>query len=315
MNNANNMNSTCMDIIKETHNEEKNKRKNKINRNMLRCKRIFSVVLLALLLSATTGIGFNINSGTNVYAYTEAELDYITDQYGLLDDVEYEELNSMAEEISEYYDFGVYAVIVDDYTYYGDGNIFDVATQIYSEYNLGHGDGKDGLMLMLSMYDRDYVLITYGDFGNYAFNDEGRIAMTDYFLDDFADDYWYGGMFDYLDISNMYLEAAANGNPYSADNILITEEERMELIALDVATILIIPLIVALIAIFIMQRKMKSVAMATSAYAYAEGELELRQRQDIYKYSTETRTKIESSKSSGTSTHKSGGFSGTSGKF
>lgn len=291
-------------------------------------KSCLSVLLLVLLLIApmmlgigvsfdfSQGISLDVDGIAKVYADTEAELDYITDQYGLLEDDEYEDLNALAKQLSEYYDFGVYTVLVDDYTKYGDGNIFDVATSIYKYYNLGHGEGKDGLMLMLSMYERDYVLITYGDFGNYAFNDDGRIAMTKYFLDDFGDDFWYGGIFDYLDTSRMYLEAAENGNPYSATNVLITEEERSDMIASDIAIILILPLIIAFIVIAILSTKMRSVAIATTAHAYAVGQLNLRNRRDTYTHSTETRTKIEKSGGSGgTTTHRSGGFSGTSGKF
>ena len=95
--------------------------------------------------------------------------------------------------------------------------------EIYEEYSLGVGAEQDGLLLLLSMEDRDYSLITYGDYGNYAFNDSGREAMTKYFLDDFGEDDWYEGFADYLEWTDVYLKAAEEGEPFSENNPPMTD--------------------------------------------------------------------------------------------
>jgi len=153
-----------------------------------------------------------------------ASLDNITDAVGLLDENQLLTLESQAREISETYDFGVYTIVLDDYRLYADGDLYHATEQIFEEYDLGE-DGN-GLLLLLSMEDRDYCLLAYGDYAQYAFSDEGQDCLDDYFLDEFSADAWYDGLTEYLNWSADYLEAAQNGQPYSYDNAPMSEEQR-----------------------------------------------------------------------------------------
>ena len=249
----------------------------------------------------------------------EARLYYATDALGILTEEERQSLELQAEEISDRYGVGVYFAVVDDYRDYvseADTYIEDAAVEIYKEYSLGLGEGKDGLLLLLSMDDRDYSLVTYGDMGNYAFNDEGRPLLTQFFLDDFAEDSWYSGFSDYIAWSGKYLEAAEKGQPYSTGNRPMSDEEIAEAITMRVGGIVLIPLAIAGITILILNGKMKSVAAATEADAYVEGGLNLSVREDCFAYTTETRRKkSDDSEKGGSRNRKSGGFSSTSGKF
>lgn len=239
-----------------------------------------------------------------------SQINNITDVAGLLTESEWETLERQARTLSEEYSFGVYVIAVDDYEDYAYGDVQDAAEALYHGYELGVGVDRDGILLLLSMYDRDYSLIANGDLGHYAFNEEGREALTEFFLDNFADDDWYGGFSDYLKWCGNYLEAAQNGEPFSANNPPMDAAGKMSAILIRVAVILLLPLIIAFIVIRILGSKMRSVATATQAKRYIKGNLILTGQHDRYTHTTETREKVKSesgnSKSSG---------SGTSGKF
>ena len=238
-----------------------------------------------------------------------AELNYVTDITGILNENELLTLESQAREISETYDFGVYTIVLDDYRLYADGDLYHATEQIFEEYDLGE-DGN-GLLLLLSMEDRDYCLLAYGDYAQYAFSDEGQDCMDDYFLDDFGEDAWYDGLTEYLSWSADYLEAAQNGQPYSYDNAPMSEDQRSSSIAIRVGIIFLVPLLIAGIYILILSSKMKSVAHATKAGTYISGDLQLSARDDIFTHTTRTQRKLEEKSSS----HSSGKSTGTTGKF
>ena len=249
------------------------------------------------------------------------KLAHVTDTVGILSEGEVKQLENQARAIEEQYDFGVYAVVVNDYFDYTYGTVQDAAEAIYRQYSLGLGDEKDGVMLLLSMRDRDFSLITHGTKGNYTFNDEGRQYMTDYFLDDFAENDWYTGLEEYIFWSGLYLEEAAAGEPYSGTNVPMSAEERATAIGMKVLTIFLVPLVIAWLYVRRLTKKMKNVEQAVKASNYVAGNLELSKKIDRFTHRTETRTKIETdsdSSSGGGSSRSSGGssgFSGTSGKF
>lgn len=240
-----------------------------------------------------------------------AQINNISDVAGLLTESEWETLERQAREMTETYGFGVYAIAVDDYEAFVYGDVNDAAEMLYEEYSLGEGEDRDGILLLLSLYDRDYSLIVNGDFGEYAFTGYGREEMDDFFLDDFGDDDWYGGFSDYLEWCGNYLETANNGEPFSKDNPPMDAAGRMSAILIRVAVILLLPLIIAFIVILVLGSKMKSVAAATQAASYIKGNLILTDSQDRYTHTTQTKQKVKS-ESSGSS--KSSG-NATSGKF
>ena len=232
---------------------------------------------------------------------------YVTDTAGIMSEDERETLEGTARDISEKYGFGVYIITVDSFRDYTDSyDVFDGATALYRKYNLGIGEESRGVLLLLSMEDRDFSLITYSDYGNFIFDTETRESMTSWFLDNFAMDDWYGGFDDYLMLCQ---EVLADG----------PDKVQGEVRGM-VAIIFILPLIVAFIVIFVLGTKMKSVFKATRAEIYAEGGLHITDSYDRFTHTTETRRKRSTSssgggRSGGVSSRSSGGFGGTSGKF
>ncbi|MBQ2697308.1 MAG: TPM domain-containing protein [Clostridia bacterium] len=241
----------------------------------------------------------------------EETLGSVTDTAGILSENEWQQLTRQADQLAETYGVGVYLVTVDNYRDLG-SSINDAADALYHGFDLGIGEDRDAILLLLSMDDRNYNLIAYGDQAKAAFTTAGRERLDDFFLDDFGDNRWYDGFAEYLTWSGDFLEQAKNGTPYAGDHLPMTAEERSSAIRTRVAIILGVPLVVAVIYIFILTSKMKSVATAVEASAYLSGRLQLTRDYDHHTHTTETRRRIEKESSSSDS---DGGGSGTSGRF
>ena len=242
-------------------------------------------------------------------AETGDDFPYICDTALLLSDSEWMSLEEQAAQISTLYQCAVYFITVDDYTYYGDGSIYEVAKTIYQTYDLGWGEERSGVLLLLSMYDRDYTLIAYG-YGNTAFTDYGKDYLSEQFLDDFADDDWAGGCRDYLTTCGSLLKQARAGNPLDITSRIHTWHLVLISLVLGFAAALAI-------CFFWQVRARKAVSRKTEAGQYlTQGGVQITQRDDRFSHTTQTRTKIEkSSGSSGGTTVDRQGFSGKSGKF
>lgn len=233
----------------------------------------------------------------------------VFDTEALLTDEEYWTLEDYAQDISEQRQCAVYFVTVDDFRNYGDGDIFTVARQIFLDNDFGMGEGKDGVMLLLSMEDRDYCLIVHG-FGETALTDYGREYLCEHFLDDFADDDWFHGVFDYLAYTDDLLSQAREGRVYDRYNWITGGVLWLWSLVLGA----VISLMVCLIQRAMMRKKVRE---KTNALDYVHGDVHITRRRDVYSHTTEVRRKIErkDSDSSGSHSHSSDGFSGTSGKF
>ena len=116
-------------------------------------------------------------------------------------------LDDIAQNISRERQCSVYFMTVENFQDYGDGVIFDVARQIFLDNKFGMGENQDGVLLILSMADRDHSLIVHG-FGETALTNYGREYICEHFLDDFADDDWFHGVYDYLSYTDDLLSQA-----------------------------------------------------------------------------------------------------------
>jgi uncharacterized protein len=242
----------------------------------------------------------------------QTERTYVQDLYGLLSEQERADLEAKAQEIAQQYQFAVNIVIVDRYQDYNSSSVYEAAKTIYRDWKLGYGEDQDGILLLLSMDERDYANIAYG-YGNYAFTDYGKEQQDKQFLDDFRNNDWYNGFSDYLAVSAQYLRLAREGTPYDVDNA----PKGISPIVRVAATV-ILPLVIAALAVLGMKGQMKSVAHATNADDYViVPNVHMTVSDDVYTHTTRTERKIErSERSSGGGTSvDSDGFSGSSGKF
>ena len=238
----------------------------------------------------------------------------ITDEAGLLSEEDRDTLESMAEEYSEASGCNIYIVTVPDYLEYTNASdIVGAAQEIYFGNDFGYGEEKSGIMLLLSMADRDYALYAFG-YGNTAFTDYGKEYLADAFLDDFGEDSWYNGFYNFIATSDQMLTLALDGSPVDVDNVPADPNARMYGI---VACILLGFLIAFLVRMYL-KNQLKSVYAGDEADAFVTEEgLQLHERYDQYSHTTQSRvySPEEKDNDSGGTTTDSFGGSSSSGKF
>ena len=236
-------------------------------------------------------------------------MEYVFDAADILPYEEWAELEARAADISKRQHCGVYFALVDDYTVIAD-DVYEATYQIYHELELGSGEDRDGIIVLLSMDNRKYAMFVYGEYAEYAFDTYGQDELEGRFLGFFGYDDWYGGITHYLDACDEFLTTADAGDP-----VRLSYWEYFWEYFPAVAILACLP--TGSICIWLM-RGMKSVRQKKEANAYlTEGGLHLTQQYDQYTHTTETRTKIQEESSSGGSTcsESGGGGSGRSGSF
>lgn len=174
-----------------------------------------------------------------------------------------------------------------------------------NQYTMGVGPNRDGIMLLLSMADRDWAMFCYGSHCEYAFNSYGQEKLEKVFLDNFGEDDWYGGFEDYVKECRVYLEKAANGKPVRAS------------LFFPMLVVIGLSLLAAIAIVAVIWQKMDNVSEKTTANAYVAAGLRLTEQTDRFTHKTTSSRKIERSSSSGGSSRSEsgGGGSGRSGKF
>lgn len=264
-------------------------------------KKITLSLLLALCLV--------LSLGGMALASSQITMPHVTDAVGLLSNEEIMALEQQAGQIEDSYGCAPYILVVENFRVYEDTtDIFEAGMNLYERWELGHGPEKNGLLLILSMAERDYALVTYGSVTHRAFTDYGQDALCEQFLDNFRNDDWAGGFRDYLDGCAWLLEQAKNGTPYDVD----TAPKGFS------PLILVIPLVLALAVCLVLTAQMKTAKRKTEAGDYmVQGGAEMRVVQDIFTHRTVTRQVIQSENKGGGggTTINARGFSGKSGKF
>ena len=268
-------------------------------------RRFLSFITALLLIACLTVSAFA----------TEAKLDYVTDNAGLFSDAQRAALEQRAAALSEKYEFGVYIVTLEDYKAYTNASTIEkFAVRFYDQNALGWGSNHDGVMLMLSMAERDYDLDFNGKRAKTIFTEAGRDWMENRFLLHFRGDDFYSGFSEYLNTCEEYLEAAQNGEPVGQGYASSADGQKA-----SPAFALIPGAIAALLVGIFTCAPMHSAGMKRDANQYmVRGSLNLRRRSDMFLHRSVTRSprQTQSSNGPGGSHHySSGSHSGRSGKF
>ena len=230
---------------------------------------------------------------------------YVLDETGMLSDEQIASLNEKAAALTKNRECGIYIWIVDlvpeEYAKSDDLEIY--ADAFYAKYDLGYGDERNGMVLVLETGDipgeRDYFLNTHGSCSKIISN-----SRREYILDE---------------IVSLFRESFDTGNLYSVADVFLDKLDsqftiaiRLDLI-IRLAVVILIPLIVAWCVCSAWKRKMKTAIVARTADNYIpENGFTLTTQTDKFLYQTTSRTKIESSSSSsgGSSSSSSGRSSG-----
>lgn len=294
-------------------------------------KRLISLLLVLLLLALTLPAAFA--EGETQTEESAQVFPYVLDQAGLLRDSLRETLEQKAAALSEEHRCSLYIVTVEDHTSFN-ADVYEAAKGIFNYYALGWGDEKDGVILLLSMNERDYAFAGHGSRGEAICGYESSWLIEDQFLDNFRNDDWYGGFVDYLDACAGQLTKLDSGEDITEGADIITGPDGLEYHSYNapggstersilprVIAVIAIPILVALIVCSIFRAQMKTAKEAVRADEYlVPHSMKLRIKEDRFTHRTESRVKIESDSGSrggggGSSFHSGGGFSGRSGKF
>ena len=291
-------------------------------------KRCVSLLMILLLLALFPVMALAEQTG-------EVSFPYVLDNAGILTESQRSTLETRAAELSEEHGCKLYIVTVKDHSEFNP-DVYEAAKGIYNFYDLGYGEGKDGVLLLLSMNERDYSFVGHGDKGETICGYESSWLVEDEFLDDFRRDDWYGGFSDYLEACDRQLTKLEKGEDITEGADIIVgpngqeyhsynapgEPTRMPTgakLGIGIGA----PCLIALAICSTFKAQMKTAKEKTTAEEYVvPGSAALRVRDDRFINRTETRVPIQTHSSSGrggssggSSFHSGGGFSGRSGKF
>lgn len=268
-------------------------------------KRILHI-FTALLLCSLSIAPLSIHAGSDVY---------ISDTYGVLSQAEVDLLNAQAQQISDQYQFGVYAHILYDDASYDD--IWGYIEQYYAEQDLGYGNTSDGILFLITQSSQG------GSYDIYIPAASNQSYFTIDGLEDIQDDAeeglfehdYYKAIDTFLDKTEEHL-AYYNQHDYPWSSategaVYYDAETGRSVSGFAVAAGIIIPFVVACIVVAVNASKHRTKHTATDAAEYipSYGQLQLTRHTDMYLYRTQSRTKIHHEESDGGG----GGFSSSGG--
>lgn len=246
----------------------------------------------------------------------ERQLARLVDDAGLLTDTERGELRKLLDEISERQKCDVAVVTVNSL---GGKSSEAFADDFYDYNGYGMGSGDDGILLLLSMEERDWAISTYG-FAIPAFTDAGQEYMVGKFRSDLGAGEYASAFETFATLCDEFLTQAKTGEPYDKGHLPNTVGF---LPFLGGAFVFFLPLgfVVAMIITGIMKKSLTSVMLQGAARNYVRKEsVSISGKHDHYLYKTVSKTARASESSSGggssTRTSSSGrSHGGSSGKF
>ena len=253
-----------------------------------------------------------------------AECPYVRDDADLLTAEEELTLSALMEEAASELDCGIYLVTVEYFYEYG-ASPQAAAEALYIEQTMLGNVPKDGILLMLSMAERDYSLITYGEYAEAVFTDDVMWDMEEHFLQYFRQNDWYYGFSCYIsDGVNALVDYNMTAQEQYGDSYESYYDPGVPDVVVRVNRVqpeiwLAVfggSMVVALIVCLVMKAGMRNARKATHADAYIpRGGVDLRVKQDMFTHTTTRVIHHPKSNGGGSSGGGGGGFRGHSGKF
>lgn len=233
---------------------------------------------------------------------------WVQDDAGLLEVQEESELETECARLFDEHGTGVYIVTTPDF---GGGDIKNWQRQVFSEYDLGADSDGSGVMLAISMAERDWGLVGFGA-ASEAFTTYGRERLGELILDNLSDGDFYEAFSKYLSIADDYLTAEEEGSPYT-ENHRYGEGWRIPLI---IGVSFLISLGVSVGVLMYWKKGMNTRVRQNDATDYLKaGSFSLSNQSNMFLYHTVSRTQRPKDNSSGSGGGTHSDSSGTSGKF
>lgn len=244
--------------------------------------------------------------------YASDSKKYVVDAANLLSESETAELSNRLEEISNRQKLDIVVVTTD--TLY-DYSPMEFADDFFDYNNYGYGDTRDGILLLVSMEQRDYWLSTSGN-GIYIFTDAGIDYIGEQIVPSLSRGDYADAFNIYADQCDKFAEHIKTSAPYDRESL-----PRKSLSVKWIFYAIIIGFVFAMISICVMASKLKSVRIQRGAANYIKsGSMNITESRDLFLYRNihRVRRPENNSRSRGSSTHRSSSgrsHGGGGGKF
>ena len=240
------------------------------------CLSMLFVVVLCLSLT----VGAFAASGANIY-----------DEADLLSNQEETQLAERLSEIGKEFDAQIAVMTVSS----TGGNMDAYIEEKFDSMNMGYGENRDGVLLLVCMNDREYRILSNGYAGE-AIGSSQIDAIGDAIVSDLSDGDYADAFITFADNCAYYLNGYLNGFPFHVGKNLIVA--------------LIIGIAAGIAVALVLKKQLKSVRQQKQANVYIKsGSMQITTSRDLFLYRQVSRTKKQSSNSSssGTSRNVGGG--------
>lgn len=214
----------------------------------------------------------------------------VNDAEGLLTSSEVAELETL---YASYSDFTPVLVTTDSF-----GN--QSAESFAGDYYDSHGYPYDGILLLVSLNEGEWYILTNGDCHTYI-DDWTAEAIGEEIVDDIRNGDYYEAFASFPILAQVHMQSsiAVIGGADGPTSVYVTSSKNY---GKTIAICMGVGMLIGLITVAVMSAKMKSVRSQSSAADYVRnGSMQLQSNRDIFLYSHVTRTPKPKSNSSGSS--------------
>lgn len=240
------------------------------------------------------------------------DLPRVVDYAKLLSDYEAEKLEEKIKVLREKWDFDLVILTANTLSGY---TPMEYADDYYDYVGYGGAGDRNGLLLLVSMEDRDWWISTRG-YGIKAFTDAGIQFLGEQLVSKISDGHYAAGFDKFVDWADQFLTEAEEGTPYNI-NHMPRGPKPMGMITIFSV---IAAVMGAFVVLAVMKSKLTSVRMGTEANNYVvKDSLVMAEQKDTFLYKNVTKVKRQTSSGGGGSgTHRSSSgasHGGGGGKF
>ncbi len=266
-------------------------------------------------LSAAVCLCIIVFLSVSLTSFAQSEMPRLVDGADLIAESSENVLLAKLDEISERQKVDVVIVTTDSL----DGKTAEAYADDFFDYNgYGFGENYDGILLLVSMENRDWHISTCG-YGIKAFTDAGIKYISGKFLPSLSDGDYYDAFNTFAGLCDEFITQAKTGKPYDVGNL--PKEPYNALLSLVIAVVA--GFAVAAIVTGMMKKQLKSVKSQYAADSYVlKGSMVINDSKDIFLYTQRSRREKvkddDSGGSGGSSTHTSSSgrtHGGDGGKF
>ena len=233
-------------------------------------KRKLLSMLFVVVLCLSLAVSAFAASGADIY-----------DEADLLSTQEETQLAEKLSEIGEEFDAQIVVMTVTSTS----GNIDAYIEDKFDSMNMGYGENRDGVLLLVCMESREYRILSNG-FAGAAIGMDQIDAISDAIVSDLSDGAYADAFTAFADHCAYYLDGYLNGYPFNAGKKLVTA--------------LVIGVVAGIVVAFVLKKQLKSVRQQKRANVYIKsGSMKITASRDLFLYRQVTRTKKSSTSSSG----------------